>query len=59
MFVAPDFVYLDRPSSLKSIQGTFDGISTFVDYVGIDHCGFYIAVPWQLLNRPDIRSRLE
>ena len=43
----------------QSVRRAGNTSATFVQNVGIDHCGTYIIVPQELLHRPDIISSLQ
>ena len=47
------------PQNSKRIQRAYNAKRPFVQDVGVNHCGFYISMPKQFLNCPDIRAAFQ
>ena len=47
------------PQNSKRIQRAYNAKRPFVQDVGVNHCGFYISMPKQFLNCPDVRAAFQ
>ena len=47
------------PQNSKRVQRTYNAKRPLVQDVGVNHCGFYISMPKQFLNCPDVRAAFQ
>lgn len=47
------------PRNSKRIQRAYNAKRPFDQDVGVNHCGFYISMPKQFLNCPDVRAAFQ